>query len=423
MRISNIRVRNYRTFQDINISFKHYYSSICGQNDAGKSNIVRVLRSVLKEDNLYRRIRSEKLSFKRDYPKWLEMNGEKEINISTEFIISRLTDTGLYEFLNDYLNLGCMKEELTLCLNLTYKDLKPDPEVFVVIENQYFDSLKAQEVHSKLQSSILIHKSTENEYRPSFTGFLREHSEEFSKELEDMSLTVNKSLKKIVRGHEKEISSLLTRLNSKIKVGVSLPDFSFERLPYNLTLGDSKVDIDLNDWGSGTKNRTMILLTLLKARQISDSYTSASKITPILIIEEPESFLHPSAQAEFGRVLQQLSNDFGVQVITTTHSPYMLNQQNPESNILLERKVVRGKLRETVVLDTEGENWMEPFGLILGISNEEFKPWKDLFFSDAKSILLVEGIIDKEYFELLRKEEHGKNRLIFDGDIFDYDGC
>jgi predicted ATP-dependent endonuclease of OLD family len=234
---------------------------------------------------------------------------------------------------------------------------------------------------------------------------------------------VNKLLKKIVQGHKKEISELLSRLNSRVKVGVSLPNFNIDRLPYNLTLGDSKVDISLNNWGSGTKNRTMILLALLRAKQVSDSYASASKITPVLIIEEPESFLHPSAQAEFGQVLQQLSNDFEVQVITTTHSPYMLNQQNPESNILLERKVSRKQLRETVVVDTSGENWMEPFGIILGISNEEFKPWRELFFSETRSLLLVEREIDKEYFELLRKEEHGNKKLNFDGDIFDYDGC
>lgn len=96
----------------------------------------------------------------------------------------------------------------------------------------------------------------------------------------------------------------MANLNSKLKVGITLPDFSLDRLPYNLTLGDSKIEVNLNDWGSGTKNRTIIFLTLLKARQISESATSAEKITPILIIEEPESFLHPSAQAEFGRILQ-----------------------------------------------------------------------------------------------------------------------
>jgi hypothetical protein len=37
------------------------------------------------------------------------------------------------------------------------------------------------------------------------------------------------------------------------------------------------------------------------------------------MIEEPECFLHPSAQAEFGRILRDLAEEFQVQVIITTH--------------------------------------------------------------------------------------------------------
>ena len=105
----------------------------------------------------------------------------------------------------------------------------------------------------------------------------------------------------------------------------------------------------------------MIFLALLKARQISRSDTTSSKVTPILVIEEPESFLHPAAQAEFGRILQDLSNEFGVQVIVTTHSPYMLSKDRPTSNILLERRIVRGHARQTLQVATAGDNWMQPY--------------------------------------------------------------
>ena len=104
-----------------------------------------------------------------------------------------------------------------------------------------------------------------------------------------------------------------------------MPAFDFTYLPFSITLGDRRMEVPLDDWGSGTRNRTLVLLALFRARQIADSEASAGKITPVLIIEEPESFLHPSAQAEFGRVLQDLAEEFGVQVLVTTHSPYLLN--------------------------------------------------------------------------------------------------
>jgi hypothetical protein len=166
----------------------------------------------------------------------------------------------------------------------------------------------------------------------------------------------------------------------------------------------------------------MILLTLLKARQVSEARASASKITPIVVIEEPESFLHPSAQAEFGRLLQVIAEEFRIQVVATTHSPYMLSQTQPESNILLERRIVRGQQRETIRRETAGSGWMLPFGAALGIDNAAFEPWKEALFGQADSILLVEGDIDAEYFTMLRDSVHGANALVFEGDILPYDG-
>jgi len=61
-------------------------------------------------------------------------------------------------------------------------------------------------------------------------------------------------------------------------------------------------------------------LAFVVRRQLTnavESEPSASKITPVIIIEEPESFLHPSAQAEFGRVLHDFAEEFQVQVIVT----------------------------------------------------------------------------------------------------------
>jgi hypothetical protein len=111
-----------------------------------------------------------------------------------------------------------------------------------------------------------------------------------------------------------------------------------------------------------------------------------------------------------------------VQVIVASHSPYFLSQQRPESNILLSRKLGAGQLRATEKISVESDNWMEPFALNLGLSNPEFEPWKAIFFSKTNKILLVEGEIDKEYFDLLRDDAHGSHRLCFDGDIYQYGG-
>jgi putative ATP-dependent endonuclease of the OLD family len=132
--------------------------------------------------------------------------------------------------------------------------------------------------------------------------------------------------------------------------------------------------------------------------------------------------LHPSAQAEFGAVIQKVAAEFKIQVIVATRSPFMLSQGQPVANVLLERKVERRKLRETCLVETSHTNWMKPFGLALGVDNGDLKPWYDLFFSANDSVLIVEGDTDKEYFELLKDPKHGKNSLKLQGQIFAYNG-
>jgi len=72
-------------------------------------------------------------------------------------------------------------------------------------------------------------------------------------------------------------------------------------MPLGINLRDRNVKVPINDWGSGTQNRTYILMALLQAYRIKTTGTQDQKITPFVVIEEPESFLHPSGQAEFGR--------------------------------------------------------------------------------------------------------------------------
>jgi len=428
MNIERLHIQCFRTLVDLELTFPSFYTAICGRNDCGKTNIVRAIRNLMRGDEPFT-IEEPKFSLKNDFPKWLNLDmANSRISISIDLLINSERDAGLYEFTNTYLSLEQADPDLKLKIITEFGATESEQSQSVAVGPKKFTDIKAQEVIKKLQAArfMFFHNSAYEDrpvlFRPKFGGYFRELSREASGHLESMKVTVDKNLRRIAKGQQREIEELLGRLESKYRVGVSIPTLGFEYLPFNMTLGDAKIDVSLDDWGSGTRNRTQILLTLLQAKQIADSAKSASKITPIIIVEEPESFLHPSAQAEFGRVLQDLAEEFKVQVITTTHSPYMLSLEKPESNILLERKVMRRQQRETVRVDTSGEQWMEPFGQALGIKNADFTPWKEVLFTSSDCILLVEGEIDKEYFQLLRDAAHGSNRLQFNGEIFPYGG-
>lgn len=432
MRLTALRIRDYRTLECLDLEFPSLYSAICGANDSGKTNVVRGIRALVRDDDgpPYGLSDNDGPSLKDDYPKWKGTEpAKREISFEAALELDATRDAGFYEFVVTQLSIESPVNPLELAVSAVYRADRPDPEVSVTVSEKVYTKLRAQEVLKKLQSSrsILFHNSTETERSYFYSGgrvagHIREITGQHEALVEAMKKTVNRGLATISKSQQAEFEGLLGRLQTKYKVGLSMPAFDFSYLPFSITLGDKKIEIPLDDWGSGTRNRTLVLLALFRARQIGDAEASASKITPIIVIEEPESFLHPAAQAEFGRVLQDLATEFQVQVVVTTHSPYLLNLQDACSNILLGRKTVYRQLRETTRVDSGGDNWMLPFGQALGLDCEEFRPWKEMMFSSADAIVLVEGDTDRKYLEMLQNPAHGANRLVADCEVVSYGG-
>lgn len=432
MKITAFRIRDYRTLESIDLDFPSSYAAICGPNDSGKTNVVRAIRVLMKEESPFPFAffdDDDDLSSKQDYPKWKKTPSEKQIiQFEMDLEVAAKRDTGFYQFLTKQLSLDAPANTLLLTIKVIHAPDKREPSVSVNCSGKTYNELDAQQVLKHLQTSrsVLFHNSTQVDPRTSlrhhFGGMIRGNSAEHEKLVSSMKTTVNRGIKKISKTYQQELESLLGRLETKYRVGLSTPAFDFSSIPYRVTLGQKDLEIPLDDWGSGTKNRTLILMTLFRAKQLSESEASAGKLTPVIVIEEPESFLHPSAQAEFGRILHDLAEEFEVQVIVTTHSPYLLSLDSPSSNILLQRHVRYNQLQETERVNTSGDNWMAPFGLALGLELKEFTAWKQLFLVESDAILLVEGEIDKEYFEMLRDDSHGANRLFFTGEIVAYDG-
>lgn len=431
MKINSLSVKNYRTLEEISLSFPSSYTAICGANDSGKTNVVRVIRALMKEetDLPFETFLSEyEVSLQEDYPKWKTVE-PREVEFEIELVIDKERDTGLYSVIIKQLELITPPPLLDLHLSAKYRGESGGPQVVVQVCGNDYADIQAQEILKKLQSSksVSVYNSTQINPRELFGGrstggYVKEITGQQQNLIAAMKKTVDKTLSKISKVQQAEFEALLGRLKNKYRVGLTLPTFDVGAMPFSIALGDRKMEVPLDEWGSGTKNRTQILLTLFRAKQRGEAEASASKVTPVIIVEEPESFLHPSAQAEFGRLLQELAAEFQVQVIVTTHSPYLLNMEHPASNILLRRHVIYKQFRQTEQVSATPDDWIAPFSQALGLQSDELEPWKDLMLSGSDSILLVEGKIDKEYFEMLRQPEHGVNQLKFNGPVVSYEG-
>ena len=87
MKISNIKINNYKSIVDLNLCFDSYYNAICGKNDSGKSNVIKAIKSFFKSDDFFYKQTFEVI-FKEHFPKWKSNNGKECIELSITLDVS-----------------------------------------------------------------------------------------------------------------------------------------------------------------------------------------------------------------------------------------------------------------------------------------------------------------------------------------------
>jgi len=90
-------------------------------------------------------------------------------------------------------------------------------------------------------------------------------------ELGKVRAQVGKALQRIAKRHQKTLTELLGRLEEKYEVGLTAHTFDPDFMGINVALGEKAHQVPLDEWGSGTKNRTMILLTLFRAKRMIET--------------------------------------------------------------------------------------------------------------------------------------------------------
>lgn len=429
MRLRSICSKNYRTLESFNLVFDNDFCTISGKNNAGKSNVIKLMNCLLQKP-FYRPwfIDNFKLEYQGDYTQWRRT--KEPIEISCIIILTNADDPALISFINRFMDSKSEAEsmELQIKIIVNNENIRTNQ---VNVGSAELKGPQAREIIQKVQNSnvLMVHNSA-SRHEDYWIGRGRSRavyeipfSSEEQRRMAEADKTVQKKLKQVAKGHRDELNKIMGKLSDKYDIEfTTLEGYSTKQIPLSINLKDKHVEVPLTDWGSGTQNRTHILMSIFNANRIKMATSNDDKITPIVLIEEPESFLHPSAQAEFGKILGDFSREFGIQIIVSTHSPYMLNQVSPNANILLRRKIYRNRMMQTERIETNTEHWMEPFADHLGVAASEFANWYKMFSSGRDKILLVEGDLDREYFHFLRKIIKEKSGLKEDVEIIAYNG-
>lgn len=151
---------------------------------------------------------------------------------------------------------------------------------------------------------------------------------------------------------------------------------------------DDGIETELDFKGSGIQS--VVIISLFKL------YSDLKAGNVLLLIEEPESFLHPQANRHMAKILYDFCTNDNIQLIVATHSPNYLESSNIKDIILLDKKESKTKATQIDNISDETKLRRE-----LNVSNLE------LFFADK--VVLVEGETEKILLPVIAKQIDERN--------------
>lgn len=189
---------------------------------------------------------------------------------------------------------------------------------------------------------------------------------------------------------EELISTKLRRIiDAEGLIDVELPD-SDKILPIpTLSTDDNRsMQIAPEDQGHGLQ-RSLIFSLLEIYAEIISSPNKDVGVTNLLLIEEPEIYMHPQMQRKIANVLYELSQSGHVQVICSTHSAIMIRLAEKQKSLVRAVQNTEGDLEviQAVeeIFNTDPDAKRKALRMIMDFDTYV----KELFF--AKKIVLVEG--------------------------------
>jgi hypothetical protein len=133
-----------------------------------------------------------------------------------------------------------------------------------------------------------------------------------------------------------------------------------------------------------SRSGTGISNSLYMVSKLLTGYTSQS----IAFIDEPENGLHPNLQIRFIRLLKRLSNDFSVQWLVGTHSPFIMqNLKHRDVLMLMEHNGHQSTCRQIDI--TQKQDVLHALGAYLP------------FMLNSNGVIFVEGATESRILSIL----------------------
>lgn len=384
-KLNSFHVKKYRSLMDVEIELNSNSPSIiCGENNIGKTNVLRAMNLFFNYIN-----DSELFLPESDIPHHI-FYGSRSQSSKTELI-------GKFE-------LEGVKQSLKMTCSHT-------GEVSYQLNNKKIEFEKASEILNKF-SFLFIESNNVN--LPLITSEVLEKEgllpldkkrAKQSKPLEKLREFIELAQEAIkdIEGEINKYFSALTDFDGILKgKSIKINFAEFDRLRdivktmTEITLYDGN-DTSIASKGSGAQRAVFMALM----QYVSNN----SKKKIIWGIDEPEVFLQPKLQKKLSSVINEIVEKNNHQVVVTTHSQHFIKLTDLSHTYIFEGKISKKSYRrrpgktyyETNTAPIKTDSSFDKASLIkdhLGIAGND--GWDVLPYN-----ILVEGEEDKKYLELL----------------------
>lgn len=384
MKINSITIKKFRSIKEASFNMKDI-TAIVGENNAGKTGILRALNSVFNFED-------EKKFFLDKTHQYAPRNNS--------YIVLKMEDIpAKSEFLRKYI----FNNELTIEWMYTYSENKRKLCVFNGTQKENIQNLESfiEELNKCLTYVYIPAERTNHDImwgeNTIFTKLIISYLNQYTKNRDTVSSDIKRSSRKIhdsiLSKLEKHLSGLYMQ-NKNIDFKVDFPtsmDYTSILNHLELSINESFSNHLLKEWGSGTKS--LAIIAMYRA------YALIEDKDIILGIEEPETNLHPQAQKRFIQSLSQNMLKSEVQTIFTTHSTVLIDELKHE-NILLVKRKMDSKRAFISSIKQVPINFWDKYD-IKESAHYNFFNLKNSEFFFAKHVVICESPIDAYVMETL----------------------
>lgn len=413
--ISVVEIKNFRSCQDVKAEIS-LFTPLVGYNNAGKSNILTAVQWLIKKETF-----KEKDFFDKALP--IEVIGI--ISGITDDLIKRLGSNEIKNYINSEKQLKIKRTQLKI--DASTKDF-----LFEVQDNQdiwkkisttfdstisalFPDSIRigamenATEDSSKAKTSTTIGKLLSEFVKP----IKEKHEENLKNQLNE----ITKLLSADGENRLQELIEIDESINSKIqdffpdmslKIDINTP--SFDTIFKDGTIRvyeNGNEGRDCSAYGHGAQRSIQMALIRHLANIKTNSVSSTS--TTLLLIDEPELYLHPFAIEQVREALKALSKN-GYQVLFSTHSPQMITSNDAQNTLLVHKDNHATRIRKRLkkAVEEKVNDAKHQAELLFSLTHSS----KILF---SEKIILTEGKTELNLlpfiFEEITKKTFGQEKI------------